>query len=67
MDKIAETEVLLNVLNTAIAYAFSYCSPNLKELQDIRYDFYHKKDKDNTEILEKILAIKVEVLKENTL
>ncbi len=66
MDVIIKTEVLLNVLNTAIAYASFFNSPQLYILQRMQYEVYHtsislkeieKKIQDVTAIKQEIISL----------
>jgi hypothetical protein len=67
MDPIAKFEVILNALNTAIAYAFYYKAPQLSKLQKIQRELYRtnlsKLDLDKK--LEDILLLRKEVMQIN--
>ena len=60
MDTIVKTEVLLNVLNTAIAYASFFNSPQLFTLQNMQYEIYHKifSSEEIDKMIETVLALK---------
>lgn len=69
MDLVAKTEVLLNILNTAIAYASFFNSPQLSILQDMQYQVYHTTIplSEIDIMIETILAIKKDIVVSNFL
>jgi hypothetical protein len=64
MDVIIKTEVLLNVLNTAIAYASFFNSPQLYILQQMQYEVYHTAIslKEIEKKIQDVIAIKQEII-----
>ncbi len=69
MDLVAKTEVLLNILNTAIAYASFFNSSQLSRLQDMQYKVYHTiiSPLEIDSMIETILAIKKDIVVSNSL
>ncbi len=64
MDVIIKTEILLNVLNTAIAHASFFNSPQLYILQQMQYEVYHTAIslKEIEKKIQDVIAIKQEII-----